>query len=44
MDNWRKMIDSEKKETKRQVIRKTLAALTTVFSVTLGTVMYMHIH
>ncbi|MBA7843409.1 transcriptional regulator [Klebsiella sp. RHBSTW-00484] len=39
-----KMIDSEKKETKRQVIRKTLAALTTVFSVTLGTVMYMHIH
>ncbi|EOF4704251.1 MAG: transcriptional regulator [Klebsiella huaxiensis] len=39
-----KTIDSEKKETKRQVIRKTLAALTTVFSVTLGTVMYMHIH
>ncbi len=39
-----RMIDSEKKETKRQVIRKTLAALTTVFSVTLGTVMYMHIH
>ncbi|CAM3249521.1 hypothetical protein SB6411_05007 [Klebsiella spallanzanii] len=39
-----KAMDSEKKGSKRQVIRKTLAALTTVFSVTLGTMMYMHIH
>lgn len=39
-----KAMDSEKKGRKRQVIRKTLAALTTVFSVTLGTMMYMHIH
>ena len=39
-----KAIESKNKETKRQVIRKTLAALTTVFSVTLGTVMYLHIH
>ena len=37
-------LESEKKGTKRQVFRKTLAALTTVFSVTLGTVMYLHIH
>ena len=39
-----KAMESEKKGTKRQVFRKTLAALTTVFSVTLGTVMYLHIH
>ena len=39
-----KAMESEKKVTKRQVFRKTLAALTTVFSVTLGTVMYLHIH
>ena len=38
-----KAMESEKKGTKRQVFRKTLAALTTVFSVTLGTVMYLHI-
>lgn len=39
-----KAMESEKKGTKRQVFRKTLAALTTEFSVTLGTVMYLHIH
>lgn len=39
-----KAMESKKKENKRQVFRKTLAALTTVFSVTLGTVMYLHIH
>ncbi|HAT3659487.1 MULTISPECIES: winged helix-turn-helix domain-containing protein [Klebsiella] len=39
-----KAMESEKKGTKRQVFRKTLAALTTMFSVTLGTVMYLHIH
>ena len=39
-----KAMESEKKGTKRQVFRKTLAALTTVFSVTIGTVMYLHIH
>lgn len=39
-----KAMESEKKGTKRQVFRKTLAALTTVFSVTLGTVIYLHIH
>lgn len=39
-----KAMESEKKGAKRQVFRKTLAALTTVFSVTLGTVMYLHIH
>lgn len=39
-----KAMDSIQKENKRQVIRKALAALTTVFSVTLGSVMYMHIH
>ncbi|HBM3226743.1 TPA: transcriptional regulator [Klebsiella oxytoca] len=39
-----KAMESEKKGTKRQMFRKTLAALTTVFSVTLGTVMYLHIH
>lgn len=39
-----KAMESEKKGTKRHVFRKTLAALTTVFSVTLGTVMYLHIH
>ena len=39
-----KAMESEKKGTKRQVFRKTLAALTNVFSVPLGTVMYLHIH
>lgn len=39
-----KAIDRMQKENKRQVIRKALAALTTVFSVTLGSVMYLHIH
>ena len=39
-----KAMESKKKENKRQVFRKTLAALTTVFSVTHGTVMYLHIH
>ena len=39
-----KAMDSIQKENKRQVIRKALAALTTVFSVTLGSVMYLHIH
>lgn len=38
------IIDPTAKKNKKQFFRKTLAALTTVFSVTLGSVMYMHIH
>lgn len=38
------IIDPTVKKNKKQFFRKTLAALTTVFSVTLGSVMYMHIH
>ncbi|MGR7054355.1 transcriptional regulator, partial [Klebsiella aerogenes] len=34
----------KKPKARKQFFRKTLAALTTVFSVTLGTMMYMHIH
>ncbi|MGL5700183.1 MAG: winged helix-turn-helix domain-containing protein [Kluyvera sp.] len=39
-----KPIDMEKKGARKQVFRKAIAALTTVFSVTLGTAMYLHIH
>ncbi|EHC46834.1 Putative membrane protein [Salmonella enterica subsp. enterica serovar Alachua str. R6-377] len=36
--------DSETKGRKKQIVRQTIAALTTVFSVTLGSLMYLHIH
>ncbi len=39
-----KAIEDKPKVQKKQVVRKMLAALTTVFSVTLGTAMYLHIH
>ena len=39
-----KTFEEKTKTQKHQVVRKMLAALTTVFSVTLGTAMYMHIH
>ncbi|HCI6434502.1 transcriptional regulator [Klebsiella quasipneumoniae] len=37
-------IEPNKPAVKKLFFRKALAALTTVFSVTLGTMMYMHIH
>lgn len=37
-------VEPRKPKVRKQFFRKTLAALTTVFSVTLGTMMYMHIH
>lgn len=37
-------VEPKKPKARKQFFRKTLAALTTVFSVTLGTMMYLHIH
>ncbi|MFV0264873.1 MAG: transcriptional regulator [Kluyvera sp.] len=39
-----KVMEHNRQASKKQVVRKALAALTTVFSVTLGTAMFMHIH
>jgi DNA-binding winged helix-turn-helix (wHTH) protein len=37
-------VEASPPKVRKQFFRKTLAALTTVFSVTLGTMMYMRIH